>query len=67
MAEEDPVLLTSTELARKLGLSRRAISKYAQNGQLEPAVVSPGGQYRWDLDDVKRQLNELRKRRSEGR
>lgn len=58
---EDPELLTSSELARKLGLSRRAISQYAQRGQPEPAVVTPGGQYRWDLEDVMRQLREMRK------
>lgn len=56
-------LLTSGELARALGISHRSITHYAKTGQLDPALTTPGGQYRWDLDDVKRQLRELNERR----
>ncbi|NHD17890.1 MULTISPECIES: helix-turn-helix domain-containing protein [Actinopolyspora] len=56
-------LLTSGELARALGISHRSITHYAKTGQLDPALTTPGGQYRWELDDVKRQLRELNERR----
>ena len=55
-------LLTTAEAARFLGISRRALSRYAQNGQLEPTLVLPSGHYRWDIDDIRRQLRELRER-----
>lgn len=49
-------LLSTGELADELGISRRSIAHYAQTGQLEPVLRTPGGQYKWDLEDVKRQL-----------
>ncbi|RCW38825.1 helix-turn-helix protein [Halopolyspora algeriensis] len=55
-------LLTSGQLAKELGISHQSITHYARTGQLEPALVTPGGQYRWNLDDVHRQLREMRKR-----
>lgn len=55
-------LLTSGQLADELGISPRSIAHYAQTGQLEPTLVTPGGQYRWELEDVHRQLKEMRKR-----
>ncbi|NHD17891.1 MULTISPECIES: helix-turn-helix domain-containing protein [unclassified Actinopolyspora] len=56
-------LLTSGELAKALGISHQSITHYARTGQLNPALTTPGGHYRWDLDDVKRQLRELNERR----
>lgn len=53
-------LLTSGELANELGVSQRTIARYAREGKLTPAEITLGGHYRWDLDDVRRQLRELR-------
>lgn len=58
----DERLLTSGELAKALGISQRSIARYAQMGQLEPALVTPGGQYRWKLDEVREQLRQRRER-----
>jgi excisionase family DNA binding protein len=55
-------LLTTGELARELGLSARSVARWAQEGQLKPTLVTPGGQYRWQLEDVREQLRALRKR-----
>ena len=55
-------LLTTGELARELGLSARSLARWAQEGQLTPTLVTPGGQYRWELEDVREQLRQLRKR-----
>jgi excisionase family DNA binding protein len=55
-------LLTTGELARELGLSARSLARWAQEGQLKPTLVTPGGQYRWELEDVREQLRRLRKR-----
>ncbi|MDQ0378549.1 MerR family transcriptional regulator [Amycolatopsis thermophila] len=56
----------SGELAAELGLSRRSISRYAERGWIRPALVTPGGQYRWDVEDVRKQLDALRERRPGG-
>lgn len=52
-------LLTSGELADELGLSRRAISDYARQGKITPALRTPGGQYRWNLEQVKAEMDAL--------
>jgi excisionase family DNA binding protein len=56
-------LLTTGELARELGLSARSIARWAQEGKLQPTLVTPGGQYRWQTEDVREQLRQLRTRR----
>ncbi|MFC5232774.1 helix-turn-helix domain-containing protein [Pseudonocardia zijingensis] len=56
-------LLTTGELARELGLSARSIARWAQEGKLQPTLVTPGGQYRWQSEDVREQLRQLRTRR----
>jgi excisionase family DNA binding protein len=55
-------LLTTGQLARELGLHARSIARWAQEGQLKPTLVTPGGQYRWELEDVREQLRQMRKR-----
>ncbi|EQD86314.1 MerR family transcriptional regulator [Saccharopolyspora erythraea] len=58
VCDVEPPLIRSTELANKLCLSRRTISLYAKQGLITPAIITPGGQYRWRYDDV---LAEMRK------
>jgi DNA-binding transcriptional MerR regulator len=62
---ERPVRLVSTgEAARQLGISRRTLAHYAQTGQLQPSLVLPSGYYKWDVEDIRRQLREHRERRA---
>ncbi|WP_093423303.1 MerR family transcriptional regulator [Saccharopolyspora flava] len=53
-----PKLLTSSQLALELGVSRRSIARYVQAGVLVPEIYTPGGQARFDLEASKRQLRE---------
>ncbi|MGI5129530.1 helix-turn-helix domain-containing protein [Pseudonocardia sp. CA-107938] len=55
-------LLSTGEAARALGLSTRSLARWAKEGMVTPALVTPGGQYRWNLDDLRRQLRESRAR-----
>ena len=55
-------LVTTSELARALSLSRRTIQRYRSLGVLVPELESPGGHARWDIEKVKEQLRALRKR-----
>jgi DNA-binding transcriptional MerR regulator len=58
----EPKLLTTSQLARALSISRRTLARYAEQGLLQPAFTLPSGQHRWDLDDIRRQLAALRRR-----
>ncbi|MFC4943278.1 helix-turn-helix domain-containing protein [Pseudonocardia sp. GCM10023141] len=58
-------LLTTSELAKALGLSLRSVQRYIAKAQITPALTAPGGHHRWDLDDVHTQLRELRQRTNE--
>jgi DNA-binding transcriptional MerR regulator len=58
-------LLTTSEAAKAMGLSRATLASYARRGLLTPRMVLPTGHYRWSLPDIERQLRELRKRGEE--
>ena len=57
-----PRLVTTSELARALGLHARTIQRYRSLGVLVPELESPGGHARWDIEKVKQQLRDLRHR-----
>lgn len=52
-------LLSSGELAKELGISRRSISRYADEGLISVALVTPGGRYRFDLEVVREELRKI--------
>jgi excisionase family DNA binding protein len=57
-------LLTTGEAAKLLGIGRRTLSRYAEQGRLTPAVTIPGlGRvtYKWDPDALRKQWRELRR------
>jgi excisionase family DNA binding protein len=58
-------LLSTGEVARALGLNTRSVARWARNGLITPTMVSPGGRYLWDLEDLKSQLRIMRKRGSD--
>lgn len=47
-----------------MGLSRATLASYARRGLLKPRMVLPTGHYRWSLEDIERQLAELREQRN---
>jgi DNA-binding transcriptional MerR regulator len=55
-------LVTTSELARALSLSNRTIQRYRSLGVLVPELESPGGHARWDVEKVKQQLRDLRRK-----
>ncbi|MGH3939084.1 MAG: helix-turn-helix domain-containing protein [Pseudonocardiaceae bacterium] len=61
MGDDDP-LLTTGEVAKRLGVTPGAVGKWARSGQLTPAVITPGGRYRWRWSDVERQMRDQRQR-----
>lgn len=61
----EPTLIPSGELAKRLGISRRSISRYAEAGQITPELVTPGGRYMWNEQAVREQLRKLAQQRRE--
>lgn len=51
-------LLGTKDAARSLGINRATLWRWAQQGIVTPAWVTAGGHFRWDVEDVRRQLND---------
>lgn len=55
----DPRKLVGTETAaREIGISRTALWRWAKQGAVTPTWVTVGGQYRWNVDDLRRQIQD---------
>lgn len=53
-------LLTTTQAAKELGISGRTLARYVERGQMTPTLILPSGHYRWELADIRSQLEALR-------
>lgn len=49
-------LVRSGVAAKALGVAIVTLNRWVDAGLIKPAWVTPKGQYRWDLDDLRRQL-----------
>jgi excisionase family DNA binding protein len=61
-AEVGPKYLTTAEVAKLVGLSRRTLQRYHREGVIEPEYVTAGGHARWDPDRIIEQLRALRRK-----
>ncbi|MEU6643194.1 helix-turn-helix domain-containing protein [Saccharomonospora sp. NPDC046836] len=52
--QERPV--GSGEAARLLGVHRTTLLRWWQDGKVKPLYTTPGGQARWLMSDLRRQL-----------
>jgi excisionase family DNA binding protein len=50
--------VTTGEAAKAIGVGHMTLLRWMKAGHVTPAAKTPGGQYRWDLDDLRRQLRE---------
>ncbi|WP_282975243.1 MerR family transcriptional regulator [Saccharopolyspora erythraea] len=50
--------MSSSEVARELGVTRQTVARWVRQGIVTPAAVTAGGQARFRLDEVKQQLRE---------
>jgi hypothetical protein len=58
-------LLTTSEAAKLIGVHPRTLSRYASEGRVFPTMILPSGHYRWDVEDLRRQLRDVRRDRAE--
>jgi 8-oxo-dGTP pyrophosphatase MutT (NUDIX family) len=49
--------ISTSQAAKALGIHTMTLLRWQQRGLVKPAWVTPGGQYRWNLDDLERQLD----------
>lgn len=48
--------VTTAVAAKALGIGRTTLNQWVRDGTVTPAYTTPGGQHRWDLIDLRRQL-----------
>ena len=48
--------MRSGEAAEALGVVPESLQRWAKAGRVTPALRLPNGEYRWDIDDLRRQL-----------
>jgi excisionase family DNA binding protein len=61
VSAEEP-LISTAEVARRLGVAVRTINSWAAEGKLRAAVTTIGGHRRWLWSEVQQQLREQRQR-----
>jgi excisionase family DNA binding protein len=65
MAEDHPragvEYLTSTQVAKRLGMSQRSVHRWAEAGLVLPAWRTPGGHARYYWPDVQEQVRNLQR------
>ncbi|WP_433555596.1 MerR family DNA-binding transcriptional regulator [Pseudonocardia xinjiangensis] len=61
MPDGEEELITSGDVARRLGVTPRAVGRWVARGMITPAVTTPGGRYRFRWSEVTAQLKEQRK------
>lgn len=44
--------ITTSQVADKFHVSTSAVRKWVADGKLKPALATPGGHYRFRLDDI---------------
>ena len=67
MPDEPRKLVSTAVAARALGIAPVTLARWARQGRVKPAVATPGGRgiYRWDLDDLRRQVSGENRRQSD--
>lgn len=65
MAADDRPVSTG-EAAKVIGVHRGTLTRWWQQGLVQPRFVTPTGYARWDLDDLRAQLQEWRLTDDEG-
>lgn len=57
-------LVSTARAATALNIARSTLSRWASDGTVTPAQRTIGGHLRWDLEDLRRQIDEATRRTS---
>ena len=61
-----PRLRSTQEAARALNVSTRTLHRWLDAGIVATPERTAGGHYRWDVEQLRRQVREYQQRRAEG-
>ena len=50
--------VSTAEAAKAVGVHQGTLQRWVVQGIVKPTITLPGGGYRWDVADLKRQLAE---------
>ena len=59
MKDGNPTLVGTGEAARELGVARNALTRWVAEGRVAPTFRTAGGHLRWDVGDLRSQLDAL--------
>lgn len=59
-----PALVTTKPAADAIGVHPATLWRYYREGLVTPAATTPKGQTRWDIEDLVRQVAEMRRERA---
>lgn len=51
-------LVSTDAAAAEVGVDPETLRRWVRAGKVTPTLRTAGGQYRWDVDDLRRQLRE---------
>lgn len=57
--DASPLLVSTPDAARALGISARTLQRYVRAGHITPDLTLASGQYRWNVDRLRDQINRL--------
>ncbi|MCD2190968.1 helix-turn-helix domain-containing protein [Actinomycetospora soli] len=55
-------LVSTAKAAEALNVARSTLSRWASDGLVQPAQRTVGGHLRWDVADLRRQVDDLTRR-----
>jgi predicted site-specific integrase-resolvase len=58
--DDEPYVSTSVAAAA-IGVTRGTLVRWWNDGTVTPALLTPGGHARWDIDDLRKQLRAKRR------
>lgn len=50
-------LVPTADAAKAIGVDRRTLQRWVNEGLVEPDLTTPGGHHRWDVDRLREQLS----------
>ncbi|WP_285485616.1 MerR family DNA-binding transcriptional regulator [Amycolatopsis taiwanensis] len=53
-------LLSTGEAAKALSIDRSTLARWHREGKVTPADITAGGHARWDVEDLRAQIRQLR-------
>ena len=51
--------VSTGKAAAALGISHRTLLQWVEEGRVKPSYTTGGGQYRWYMEELEQQVNEM--------